>query len=122
MHRKKCAPFMAGLLLLVSFNNGPNLVSALFCSHSHLKGENSVAIHENAWEIVVDKAEEDQYYKYSIYVTRTLAVRHPEVYLKADGLFADIATTNQGFKKAFETSYDTSFLKLSSMFNCMYPF
>ncbi len=31
-----------------------------------------------------------QYYKYGIYVTRTLAVKHPEMYLKVDGLFVEI--------------------------------
>ena len=40
--------------------------------------------------MVVNKVETDQYYKYGIYVTKTLAVTHPEIYLKADGLFVEI--------------------------------
>lgn len=63
--------------------------------------QNSTTLHDNAWEMVLDKAKEDQYYTYSIYATRTLAVKHPELYLKADGLFAEIITTNTGFKKAY---------------------
>ncbi|HEC92517.1 MAG TPA: hypothetical protein ENI51_05970 [Candidatus Atribacteria bacterium] len=65
--------------------------------------ENAITIHENAWEMVVNNAEEDQYYKYGIYVSRMLAVKHPEVYLQSDGLFVTIITTNKGFKKAYET-------------------
>ncbi|MCK4432385.1 MAG: hypothetical protein KAV48_00465, partial [Methanomicrobia archaeon] len=64
--------------------------------------ENAMVIHENAWEMVVNNAKEDQYYKYGIYVSRTLAVKHPEVYLQADGLFVTIITANKGFKKVYE--------------------
>lgn len=63
---------------------------------------NSVEIHENMWKTIVTEARTDHYSKYGIYVSRTLAVTHPEIYLKADGLFVKAATTNKGFKKAFD--------------------
>ncbi|KYK36607.1 MAG: hypothetical protein AYK18_02620 [Theionarchaea archaeon DG-70] len=62
---------------------------------------NSLIIHENAWEKVIQEAQKDQYHKYGIYITRTLAVTHPEVYLQADRLFAATITTHTGFQKAY---------------------
>ena len=59
-------------------------------------------IHENAWKYVVKKAKTDNYFKYGIYASRTLAVRHPEIYLQADKLFIKKITTNKGFKKSYE--------------------
>ncbi|MGC1121751.1 MAG: hypothetical protein WBA22_11725 [Candidatus Methanofastidiosia archaeon] len=64
--------------------------------------EESSSIHKSAWEMVIQKAHEDHSYAYSFYATRTLAVKHPETYLQADGLFVEIITTNTGFKRAFE--------------------
>jgi hypothetical protein len=64
--------------------------------------EESSSLHTSAWEMVIQKAHEDLSYVYSFYATRTLAVKHPEIYLQADGLFVEIITTNTGFKRAFE--------------------
>jgi hypothetical protein len=64
--------------------------------------QNSAVIHKTAWQTVVDKAAGDSSYKYGIYVTRTLAVTHPEIYLQADGLFIEGITTHEGFKTAYE--------------------
>jgi hypothetical protein len=64
--------------------------------------EESSSIHTSAWEMVIQKAYEDSSFAYSFYVTRTLTVKHPEIYLQADGSFVEIITTNKGFKKAFE--------------------
>lgn len=58
--------------------------------------------HQNAVEVVLTKAETDSYYKYVIYASRILAVKHPEIYLQADGLFLETITTNIGFKKSYE--------------------
>lgn len=44
-------------------------------------------IHEGAWALTVDTARTNPYYKYGIYASRVLAVKHPEVYLKADAMF-----------------------------------
>jgi hypothetical protein len=63
----------------------------------------AMAIHENAWEMVINRAKEDGSYKYSTYVSRSLAVKHSEVYLQADGVFVTIITTNRGFKKVYDT-------------------
>jgi len=60
-------------------------------------------IHKNAWKDVVKKAKTDKYFKYAIYASRILAIKHPEVYLKADKLFINKITTNEGFKKSYET-------------------
>jgi hypothetical protein len=65
--------------------------------------ERAMAIHENAWKMVINRAKEDNSYTYSIYVSRTLAVKHPEVYLQADGLFVTIITRTRGFKKVYDT-------------------
>ena len=59
-------------------------------------------IHNSAWLDVVSQAKTDEYFKYAIYASRTLAVRHPEVYLQGDGIFVNTITTNHGFKKAYE--------------------
>jgi len=52
--------------------------------------------------MVLAKAETDNYFKYGIYAARILAVKHPEVYLKADDLFLETIQTNAGSKKAYE--------------------
>ncbi|MCK4222457.1 MAG: hypothetical protein KAX25_06240, partial [Dehalococcoidia bacterium] len=53
-------------------------------------------------KMVLDKAETDNYYKYAVYGARILAVKHPEIYLRADGLFVEMIETNPGFKKAYQ--------------------
>jgi len=63
--------------------------------------DSPMSVHENAWMKVVDNAGEDKFYKYGIYASRTLALSHPEVLLKADSLFIDHITTNRGYKKIY---------------------
>ncbi|MGD2247053.1 MAG: hypothetical protein PVF58_01510 [Candidatus Methanofastidiosia archaeon] len=63
--------------------------------------EKAMELHKGAWEMVLNNAKEDQYYKYGIFVSRTLAVKHPEVYLQSDGIFEAIITTNRGFKEVY---------------------
>ena len=63
--------------------------------------QNAFQIHVDAWEMVVTGATTNQYDKYGIYVSRSLAVRHPEVYLQADRLFVKAVTTQIGFKRAY---------------------
>ena len=58
-------------------------------------------IHEAAWSAVIEKAKVDPYYRYAIYASRSLAVEHPEVYLKGDKLFLDIATKEDGYARAY---------------------
>ncbi|MBU7041907.1 MAG: hypothetical protein HXS45_13935 [Theionarchaea archaeon] len=60
------------------------------------------SIHRSAWEMVIQRAQEDPSYACRFYATRTLSVKHPEIYLQADGLFIEIITTSRGFKRAFE--------------------
>lgn len=47
----------------------------------------SLEIHERAWASALEKASGDSYHKYAIYATRTIFVKHPEIYLKADMMF-----------------------------------
>jgi hypothetical protein len=46
-------------------------------------------IHSDAWRSVAERAEVNPYYKYGIYVSRIMAVKHPEVYLQADRVFLE---------------------------------
>jgi hypothetical protein len=65
--------------------------------------EDAFSIHANCWEMVVTGAESNHYDRYGLYVSRTIAVRHPELYLQADRLFITAATTYRGFKRAYQT-------------------
>ncbi|MFC1957872.1 hypothetical protein ACFLX0_03560, partial [Chloroflexota bacterium] len=62
----------------------------------------AVQIHQDAVETALTRAKTDSYYKYGIYASRILAVKHPEIYLQADGLFLEAIETNIGFKKSYE--------------------
>jgi len=59
-------------------------------------------IHQQAWEDVVKKAATDDYFKYSLYTSRTLAVRHPEIYLQGDALFLEHITSTDGYASAYK--------------------
>ena len=59
-------------------------------------------IHRDAWSKLVSQAENNAYLKYAIYAYRTLAVKHPEVYLQGDNILSEVLTTNAGFKRAYE--------------------
>ncbi|MDD5038876.1 MAG: hypothetical protein PHN78_06125 [Dehalococcoidales bacterium] len=52
--------------------------------------------------MVLEKAETDSYFKYGIYTSRSLMVKHPEIYLQADDLFLKAVQTNAGFQKSYE--------------------
>jgi len=60
-------------------------------------------IHKQAWSSTLSKAKEDNYYRYAIYASRILAVRHPEVYLQGDAIFIQVITGTPGLKQAYET-------------------
>ena len=62
-------------------------------------------IHKAAWEKVLANAQEGTYQKYGVYGSRILAVRYPEVYLRGDDLFWQIAKGVDGFQEAYETEY-----------------
>ncbi len=59
-------------------------------------------MHENAWRMVLEKAEDDLFYRYSYYTSRILAVHNPEIYLRADTLFLEAIQNNPGFRKSYE--------------------
>ena len=65
--------------------------------------ELAIQIHEDAWSKFASQAESDAYLKYAIYAYRTLAVKHPEVYLQGDNILAEVLTTNAGSKEAYQT-------------------
>ena len=62
---------------------------------------NAKLIHEKIWEKVINEAKVDKYLKYGIYCSRSLAVKHPEIYLQADIRFFEHITNNPGFKRAY---------------------
>jgi hypothetical protein len=57
--------------------------------------------HRLAWEHLVQAAKTDSIARYGIYASRTLAVRHPEVYLKGDTWFYESASSIKGFHESF---------------------
>ncbi|MGD2249909.1 MAG: hypothetical protein PVF58_15990 [Candidatus Methanofastidiosia archaeon] len=94
MSNKKFISFIMGTFFLVSI-----------CSIPIQTAENvktAETIHENTWETIINEAPHNQYAKYGIYVSRTLAVKHPEIYLTADSLFTHVITTHNGFRKAYQ--------------------
>jgi len=62
-------------------------------------------MHKAAWERVLGAAGESRYEMYGIYGSRTLSVRHPEVYLQGDDLFWQVASQVDGFQEAYEISF-----------------
>lgn len=62
-------------------------------------------LHRAGWEKTLQKARAGGYAKYGIYGSRVLAVPFPEVYLQADALFWQIASSVRGFKDAYRISY-----------------
>jgi len=58
--------------------------------------------HREAWESLVSAAKENAYAHYALYASRTLAVRHPDVYLKGDRWFFEGASRLTGFARCYE--------------------
>ncbi len=59
-------------------------------------------MHQAAWARLAEAAESDPQARYGLYASRTLAVRHPEIYLWGDAWFADGARTIRGFRESFD--------------------
>jgi len=57
--------------------------------------------HRLAWATLIQAARTDPIARYGIYASRSLAVRHPEVYLKGDTWFFEGASSIKGFEKSF---------------------
>src|SRR5512133_25963 len=62
-------------------------------------------LHHRGWRHVLDLATAGGLGRYGIYASRTLAVPHPEVYLRADALFWGLASTVRGFRDAYPIRY-----------------
>jgi hypothetical protein len=60
-------------------------------------GETALEIHQRAWEQAATNCASDNYYKYSLYSSRSLAVSHPEVYLQADAVWMDMICNSGGW-------------------------
>jgi hypothetical protein len=69
------------------------------------KGDVQLAqqIHEAAWLDVLEKAKMQKDFKNGIYASRVIAVKHPELYLKADNCFLQAISSNPGFQKVYFT-------------------
>ncbi|MEF8726559.1 MAG: hypothetical protein V5A83_06445, partial [Candidatus Bipolaricaulota bacterium] len=77
-------------------------------SSSSREIEKASRLHKNAWETAAAEAGEDRYYQFALYSSRSLAVKHPEVYLQANALFLNHITSTAGFSKAFkETDFQS---------------
>jgi len=63
--------------------------------------ERAAQLHEGAWADVVTQAANDDYFRFALYESRSLAVAHPEIYLKGDALFADHITSVDGYGQAY---------------------
>jgi len=59
-------------------------------------------VHRKAWERIAAAGVEDRQAKYGIYASRTLAVKHPEIYLMGDRWFAEGARSICGFMECYE--------------------
>jgi len=68
------------------------------CTLSIAPGTTETAIHTQAWTDAAEQCADSEYYKYSLYSTRTLAVANPEVYLQADTLWMDMISTYGGWQ------------------------
>ncbi|MDD3782665.1 MAG: hypothetical protein PHG88_08215 [Limnochordia bacterium] len=88
------------------------LVRALLCLHLALlfssvpaaagsPGETAHLIHGQAWLDTAGQALENPAYKYAIYQSRSLAVKHPELYLQADALFNEVLTSRPNMIKFY---------------------
>lgn len=64
--------------------------------------ERALSRHKDILTTTISEASVDNYRKYGIYASRILAVKYPEIYLKADSLFLETIQTNNGFKKSYE--------------------
>jgi hypothetical protein len=68
---------------------------------THLRGDE---ISWPAWDDVLGRAASDPAAKYGLYVYRTLAVPHPDVYLRADLLTSEIIESLPGGRGAYRAS------------------
>lgn len=59
-------------------------------------------LHRRAWEETVARAETDDMARFAFYATRSLAVRHPEIYLRADRIFYETASRTKGFTELYD--------------------
>lgn len=76
----------------------------------------AIEIHRNAWLDIINSSQNDPFIKYSFYTSRTLSVKYPEVYLRADHIKAqsyplmislDLLRGYSiiGFKEVYPTGY-----------------
>ncbi|MGB4431119.1 MAG: hypothetical protein WBJ15_04630 [Limnochordia bacterium] len=75
------------ILLLLFGISGPSTASA------QTRAEVAMSLHEAAWLNAAEQAEDDPAWKYAVYQSRTIAVKHPEIYMQADALFNELLTT-----------------------------
>lgn len=55
----------------------------------------------NSWQKLINDSEKQKLSKYAIYTSRTIAVKHPEVYLEANKRFYEHISQIPGYKNAF---------------------
>jgi hypothetical protein len=62
-------------------------------------------LHRQGWDRVLRMAQQGGYARYALYASRSLAVPHPEIYLRGDALFWQVASTVPGFRDAYGIRY-----------------
>lgn len=96
-----CIQWVGAPLYITEESTSVSALTAVPSTEIHNTIQDAFRIHADSWERVVNNAATHQYDRYGLYVSRTIVVRHPEIYLQADRLFITAATTNKGFRKAY---------------------
>lgn len=68
----------------------------------NLVAQRAQAIHRRVWEDLMARARTDRLAALALYAARSLAVKHPEVYLQADRLFQQTASSTRGFMEMYK--------------------
>lgn len=93
-------------------NNLIFLIGSLFliCSFGCYDENSNINIHKKVWKKLVTNNSSDKFLKYSIYASRILCVKHPEMYLKSDEIFLRAIQNQTLFsKKKDGTLYPVTF-------------
>lgn len=79
------------------------LLTLSLCDLSTIYGATPAEeMHQNGWRALVTQSRQDKYAMYAMYISRTLAVSHPEIYLKADGLWETIIKGYPGWQTLYD--------------------
>ncbi|MEC9489039.1 MAG: hypothetical protein UMV23_06135 [Halanaerobium sp.] len=81
----------AAILALPSISGG----FAIAAADNNITHLAAVQLHNQAWLEIAARAADEPAYLYALYNSRSLAVKHPELYLQADALFNQLLTDDR---------------------------